>query len=122
MPAISHSVPRWGDRLQALKNIPPVLRMVWEAAPKVIMASLTLRVVTALLPLAVLKVTQLIIDSVYNLTARHTALPHYFWWLVGLEFGLASLAAILVRLINFCDVVLADKYSRHISTRIMEHA
>jgi len=122
MPAISHSAPRWGDRLQALKNIPPVLRMVWEAAPKVIVASLTLRVVTALLPLAVLKVTQLIIDSVYNLTARHTALPHYFWWLVGLEFGLASLAAILVRLINFCDVVLADKYSRHISTRIMEHA
>jgi ATP-binding cassette subfamily B protein len=69
-----------------------------------------------------LKVTQVIIDDVYNLTARHKALPHYFWWLVALEFGLASLAAIMVRLINFCDVVLADKYSRHISTRIMEHA
>jgi ATP-binding cassette subfamily B protein len=96
--------------------------MVWQAAPKVIVAGLALRVVTALLPLAVLKVTQVIIDAVYNLTARHTALPHYFWWLVGLEFGLASLAAILVRMINFCDVVLADKYSRHISTRIMEHA
>jgi len=96
--------------------------MVWEAAPKVIVASVTLRIVTALLPLAVLKVTQVIIDDVYNLTARHTALPHYFWWLVALEFGLASLAAILVRLINFCDVVLADKYSRHISTKIMEHA
>jgi ATP-binding cassette subfamily B protein len=96
--------------------------MVWEAAPKVIVASVTLRVVTALLPLAVLKVTQVIIDDVYNLTARHKALPHYFWWLVALEFGLASLAAIMVRLINFCDVVLADKYSRHISTRIMEHA
>jgi len=79
--------------------------MVWEAAPKVIVASVTLRIVTALLPLAVLKVTQVIIDDVYNLTARHTALPHYFWWLVALEFGLASLAAVLVRLINFCDVV-----------------
>jgi ATP-binding cassette subfamily B protein len=96
--------------------------MVWEAAPQVIVASVTLRVITALLPLAVLKVTQVIIDAVYNLTARHQALPHYFWWLVALEFGLASLAAILVRLINFCDVVLADKYSRHISTKIMEHA
>jgi ATP-binding cassette subfamily B protein len=114
--------PRWRERLQALKNIPPVLRMVWEAAPRVIVASLTLRVITALLPLAVLKVTQLIIDGVYNLTARHQSLPSYFWWLVALEFGLASLAAILVRLINFCDVVLADKYSRHISTKIMEHA
>ena len=122
MAAISKTAPRWRERLQALKNIPPVLSMVWEAAPKVIVASVTLRVVTALLPLAVLKVTQVIIDDVYNLTARHTALPHYFWWLVALEFGLASLAAILVRLINFCDVVLADKYSRHISTKIMEHA
>ena len=122
MAAISKTPPRWRERLQALKNIPPVLSMVWEAAPKVIVASMTLRIVTALLPLAVLKVTQVIIDDVYNLTARHTALPHYFWWLVALEFGLASLAAILVRLINFCDVVLADKYSRHISTKIMEHA
>ena len=122
MAAISKTAPRWRERLQALKNIPPVLSMVWEAAPKVIVASVTLRIVTALLPLAVLKVTQVIIDDVYNLTARHTALPHYFWWLVALEFGLASLAAILVRLINFCDVVLADKYSRHISTKIMEHA
>jgi len=122
MAAISKTAPRWRERLQALKNIPPVLSMVWEAAPKVIVASVTLRVITALLPLAVLKVTQVIIDDVYNLTARHKALPHYFWWLVALEFGLASLAAILVRLINFCDVVLADKYSRHISTKIMEHA
>src|ERR1700682_59815 len=122
MAAISKTAPRWRERLQALKNIPPVLSMVWEAAPKVIVASMTLRVITALLPLAVLKVTQVIIDGVYNLTARHTALPHYFWWLVALEFGLASLAAILVRMINFCDVVLADKYSRHISTKIMEHA
>src|SRR5258707_3521432 len=122
MKAISSPAPRWRERLQALKNIPPVLRMVWEAAPNVIVASVTLRVMTALLPLAVLKVTQLIIDGVYNLTAHHTALPHYFWWLVALEFALASLAAILVRMINFCDVVLADKYSRHISTKIMEHA
>jgi ATP-binding cassette subfamily B protein len=122
MAAISKTAPRWRERLQAMKNIPPVLRMVWEAAPKAIVAGITLRVITALLPLAVLKVTQVIIDAVYNLTAHHTPLPHYFWWLVALEFGLASLAAILVRLINFCDVVLADKYGRHISTRIMEHA
>ncbi|HEY4819133.1 MAG TPA: ABC transporter ATP-binding protein [Candidatus Acidoferrum sp.] len=122
MAVISKTAPRWRERLRALRNIPPVLRMVWEAAPTVIVASVTLRVMTALLPLAVLKVTQVIIDDVYNLTAHHTALPHYFWWLVALEFGLASLAAILARMINFCDVVLADKYSRHISTKIMEHA
>jgi ATP-binding cassette, subfamily B, bacterial len=122
MAEISVPAPRWRERIQALKNMPPVLRMVWEAAPTVIVSSVTLRVAAALLPLAVLKVTQVIIDAVYNFTAHQKALPSYFWWLVALEFGLASLAAILVRLINFCDVVLADRYSRHISTRIMEHA
>src|SRR6202140_2749275 len=120
MAAISKPAPRWRERLQALRNIPPVLRMVWEAAPRGIVANVTLRVMTALLPLAVLKVTQVIIDNVYNLTAHRQALPSYFWWLVGLEFALASMGAILARLINFCDIVLADKYSRHISTRIME--
>src|SRR5260370_2119812 len=122
MASISKTAPRWRERLLAMRNIPPVLRMVWEAAPSVIVASVTLRVVTALIPLAVLKVTQIIIDDVYNLTAHHKTLPNYFWWLVALEFGLASLAAVLGRLINFCDVVLADKYSRHIITKIIEHA
>ncbi len=122
MAEISKPAPRWRERLRALRNLPPVLRMVWEAAPKVIVSGVMLRIVAALLPLAVLKVTQVIIDGVYNFTAHRTALPHYFWWLVALEFGLASFAAILARLINFCDVVLADKYGRHMSTRIMEHA
>jgi ATP-binding cassette, subfamily B, bacterial len=52
----------------------------------------------------------------------HTALPHTFWLLVTLEFALASLAAMLGRALCFFDTVLADKFTRHISTRIMEHA
>src|SRR5258708_23433522 len=100
MKAISSPAPRWRERLQALKNIPPVLRMVWEATPNVIVANVTLRGLTALLPLAVLKATQLIIDGVYNLPAHHTALPHYFWLLVALEFALASPAALLRRAVN----------------------
>ena len=120
--ATQNPTPRWRERLQALRNIPPVLRLVWEAAPVVIVCSLFFRVIAALVPLAVLKVTQVIIDAVYNYTAHGRALPHTFWWLVGLEFALASFAAILVRSINFCDLVLADKYSRHVSTKIMAHA
>jgi len=67
---------------------------------EVIVASVTLRIVTALLPLAVLKVTQVIIDDVYKPDGTAHGTSPLFWWLVALEFGLASLAAILVRLIN----------------------
>ncbi|HYA64780.1 MAG TPA: ABC transporter ATP-binding protein [Candidatus Sulfotelmatobacter sp.] len=114
--------PRWRDRVAALRNAPPVFKLVWESAPKAVAASLLLRLLTSLVPLGLLAVTRIIIDSVYGLSAQHKALPGYFWWLVALEFLLASLATVLGRITDFCDTVLADKYTRHVSTRIMEHA
>jgi ATP-binding cassette subfamily B protein len=79
-------------------------------------------VIIALLPVAMLAVTKVIIDAIYGLTSQHRPLPGNFWWLVVLQFGLASLGTLLVRLIDFCENVLADKYTRYISTRIMMHA
>jgi ATP-binding cassette, subfamily B, bacterial len=95
---------------------------VWKSAPNVVASSLTCRVLAALLPVAMLGVTKVIIDSIYGLTSQHKPLPAIFWWMVALQFGLASLATILARLIDFCDAVLADKYTRYISTEIMKHA
>ncbi len=69
-----------------------------------------------------LAVTKYIIDAIQNLVQYHKPLPSSFWWLVLVQFGLASVATILTRVIDFCDNVLADKYTRYISTQIMEHA
>jgi ATP-binding cassette subfamily B protein len=69
-----------------------------------------------------LAVTKLIIDAIYALLSHQKALPGKFWWLVVLAFALASLGTILVRVLDFCDSVLADKFTRHISTRIVKHA
>jgi ATP-binding cassette subfamily B protein len=113
---------RWRDRLRALQNIPPLFRIVWKAAPRVVAAGLAFRVIIALLPVAMLAVTKVIIDAIYGLTSQHRPLPGNFWWLVVLQFGLACLGAVLVRLIDFCENVLADKYTRYISTQIMVHA
>ncbi len=115
--------PKWRERLKALRlNTPSIVQMVWESAAKVVVASLSARFVAALIPLAILAVTKLIIDAIYGLLSHHQALPGDFWWLVVLEFALASLATILVRVLDFCDSVLADKFTRHISTRIVKHA
>jgi len=115
-------VPRWRERIRALRNTLPIFHMVWEASPKIVVANIAVRLVVALLPLAMLAVTKFIIDSIYRYTANHTPLPSYFWWLVGAEFALACLATILVRVTDYCDTVLADKYSKYVSVRIMEHA
>src|SRR6202790_3830615 len=112
----------WRYRIKALSNIPPILKMVWESAPAIVSSSLFCRFVAALVPLAMLVVTRVIIDSINGLSGHHTPLQGAFWWLVALEFGLATLAMGMGRIVDFCDAVLADKFPCHINTRIMEHA
>ncbi len=121
-PPIANPVPRWKDRLNALRNTLPIFRMVWEASPRIVVANVGVRLIVSLLPLAMLAVTKVIIDSIYRYTANHTALPTYFWWLVAIEFALACVSTILVRVTDYCDTVLADKYAKYVSVRIMQHA
>src|SRR5690242_13695579 len=112
----------WKKRLRALKNVPPVLRMVWESGPAVVVSGCALRVVAALIPLSMLAVTRWIIDAIVAQVSKQRALPHTFWWLVVLEFGLAALGTILARTVDYCDALLSDKFNRHISVCIMHHA
>src|SRR5665213_3503356 len=85
---------KWQERMRGLRNMPPVFRMVWDAAPGVVVASSICRLVAALVPLAVLAVTKYVIDSI-NLFAKHQQpLSKIFWWIVALEFALATLAMI----------------------------
>jgi ATP-binding cassette subfamily B protein len=108
--------------MNALRNIPPVMRMVWECGPKTVIWSLILRIALALVPVAILAVSRWLINEIVISLKGHTALPPHFWWIVGLEFGLACLAAILSRGVGFCDSLLGDLYMQHISIRVIEHA
>jgi ATP-binding cassette subfamily B protein len=112
----------WKQRLAALRNIPPVLRIVWASGRGVIVGGLSFRLVAALIPVAMLSVSRRIIDSiVLSRTAGHPLAP-FFWWLVVLEFSLAALGSILGRAVGFFDSLFADRFTRHVSLRVMEHA
>lgn len=113
---------KWRERLRSLTNLPTVFKMLWEAAPAMISASLFFRVIAALLPFGMLVVTKRIIDSIVNVSSHHTALPVWFWWLLGAEFAMASLAIVLARLIEYCENRLNERYITHVNTRIMRHA
>src|SRR5450755_2411062 len=112
----------WRDRFAALRNVPPVLRLVWNAAPKVVGAGLALRVVSALIPLAALAVSKLIIDLVVAAVKHPGPLPNQIWFLLGAEFLLAALGNVLGRSIDYTDARLADEFTREVSLRVMEHA
>jgi ATP-binding cassette subfamily B protein len=112
----------WHDRFNSLKNVPPIFRMVWEAAPGMVAASLFFRLTAAVLPVAMLMVTRRIIDAIYAVASHQSKLPAGFWGLVALEFGMACLVIILARLLDFCNTSLNERYTRHVNTRIMRHA
>lgn len=112
---------QWNQRIRALKDIPPVLKIVWNSGRGVVSAGLALRVATSLLPIAMLAISRLIIDGVTNVS-HGKALPPMFWYWVAAEFVLAALGGILSRAIGFCDSLLADRFSRYLSVRVMAHA
>jgi len=112
----------WRERLAALRNVPPVLRIVWQAGPLVVSLGLFFRMISSLVPLAALWVTKLVIDRIVHALYTHEPMPRVFWWLVAAEFAIAIVGSILARTIDYLDALLADKYTRHISIRVMEHA
>jgi len=112
----------WRERVAALRNLPIVLRIVWESGRGVVVWGLILRVVASLLPLALFWVSKLIIDNIYGVLTAHRHAGPRLWWLVAAEFALAVLTSAIGRGIDYLDALLAGKYTRHVSVRVMEHA
>ncbi len=112
----------WHNRLRALRNVPPVLRVLWEAGHGSVAINLILRCVAALIPVAALTVGRQIINIVAAVSSGGQAVSPELWWWVALEFALAGAGALFGRGIDYVDSVLADKFTRHLSVKIMAHA
>jgi ATP-binding cassette subfamily B protein len=111
----------WGDRLRALRNVPPVLRFVWESGPAVVFWNIAIRILVAFLPVGIGIIGRFIIDGV-NRIRMHQPLPQHFWWLVGAEMALAVITGILSRSVDYFDNLLADRYTHHVSVEVMRKA
>lgn len=111
----------WRERFHALRNVGPLLQLVWQSGPGVVSAGLFFRVLTALVPLALLAVGKMILDAI-QVQMSGGALPQHFWWLVGAEFALACFGSLTGRAVGYFDALLADRFTRHVSVRVLEHA
>jgi ATP-binding cassette subfamily B protein len=111
----------WRERLRALRNIPPLLGIVWRSGPPVVSANLVFRLAAALVPILMLAVSKRILDAIQARFAGQ-ALPSEFWLWVAAEAGLAATGAVLGRTIGFFDALLADRFTRHVSVRVIQHA
>lgn len=112
----------WQERISALRNVPAVLKIVWDSGPGVVIFGLVSRLFSSLLPVVLLWITKLIIDGIVHAVSVHEPVKPGFWWLVAAEFSLAVLNSILIRATDYSDSLLADKYTRYVSIRVMNHA
>ncbi|MEM6632205.1 MAG: ABC transporter ATP-binding protein, partial [Bacteroidota bacterium] len=104
--------PTFRENLQALKNIPKFLKMVWETHPGMMSVNIFLRIFQAGIPVSMLYLGKLIIDEVICLSnACESTSPYSIWELVGMEFGLVIFSAILTRSVSLLDALLGDLFS-----------
>jgi ATP-binding cassette subfamily B protein len=113
--------PTLGQRVAALRHIPPFVRLVWQTHRGFTLSMTALRLTRAFVPVAALWVGKLIIDSV--VAARSGAYdPARLWRLVALEMALALLGEILLRVSSVVESLLGDLFSNRTSVMLMEHA
>jgi ATP-binding cassette subfamily B protein len=118
--------PTWRQRLEALRNVRPLLRMVWETHRGYATAIVVLRILRAFVPLAVLWIGKLIIDGVVTAMRLHAAGQAPDWGRLGALLVTGLLIAIagdgLARAGTLVESLLGDLFSNRISVRLMEHA
>src|SRR5690349_4467526 len=118
--------PTWSERLQALRHVPPLLKLVYQTHRGYTAAILALRAVRSFIPLAVLWIGKLIIDGVIAAMRVRETGGVVEWWhlggLVALELGIAVGGEGLARLSSLLESLLGDLFSNRISVRLMQHA
>ncbi|MCC6317821.1 MAG: ABC transporter ATP-binding protein [Gemmatimonadaceae bacterium] len=113
--------PTFRERVQALRYVPKLARLVWETHRGLSVAMGALRLVRGLVPIASLWVGKLIIDGILEAQRSggswRTVLP-----LIGLEIAIVVFGELLSRASMLVDGQLADLFTIRTSVRLMEHA
>ncbi|MBN4095370.1 ABC transporter ATP-binding protein [Methylobacterium sp. OT2] len=124
---------RLGARVGALRYLPTLFREIAAASPRLLAASLSLRLVAACLPVLTLYLAKLILDGIVAEHARPAPEAGLASWLadpgrarlaglVAAEFGLALLSDLTGRLSSLVETLIGDLYANAASLRLMAHA
>ncbi len=105
-----------------MRNIPPLLKMVWDTSPLLAVTTVVSRLVMALMSVAQLWVAKLIIDQVVRTVSGRSGDVHRVWLLLGFEIGMVIAGDLLSRAVNLCDSLMGDRFTNLVSLRLMEHA
>src|SRR3954462_3460952 len=111
----------WKERLEALRYIPALFRLIWRTHRGYTSAIVFLRIIRSVVPIATFWVGKLILDSVIAAKAGHGSLTQLWRYLV-LEVGIVLVGEILARASSLIESLLGDLFSNAMSVELMEHA
>ncbi|MGH9765150.1 MAG: ABC transporter ATP-binding protein, partial [Blastocatellia bacterium] len=111
----------WAKKIAALRYISRLVKLVWQTQKTLTFGIITLRILSAFVPIATLWIGKLIIDTV---VAGRSGTPDYYRLvkLVGVEICIVLTGQVVSRASSLCESLLADLFSNRISVRLMEHA
>ena len=111
----------WRERLEALRYVPALFRLIWRTHRGYTTAIVVLRVVRSVIPVATFWVGKLILDSVIAAKAGTGSLSHV-WRYLALELAIVLSGEILARASSLIESLLGDLFSNAMSVQLMEHA
>jgi ATP-binding cassette, subfamily B, bacterial len=118
--------PGWRQRLQAVRHVPRLLRLVWETEPRYVVGIFVLRISRALVPLGVLWIGKLIVDEVVRAVGVARGTGPVAWEriieLVALELAIALVGEWLARLSALLESLLGDLFANRTSVELMRHS
>ena len=117
----SNERPTMRQQVEALRYVPPLLRMVWETHRGYTLTMSVLRLLRSAIPVATLWVGKLILDAIVSMRDGTPDFP-YLWKLIGLEVTIVLTGEALARGSSLVESLLGDLFSNHTSVRLMEHA
>jgi ATP-binding cassette subfamily B protein len=108
-------------KLAALRAVPAFLRMAWAAHHGYMAATVVLRLLRAVVPIATLWVAKLIIDAVVSARMGHPNASR-LWTLVGVELLIVTVGEILDKASTAVEALFGELCSNYLSERLISHA
>lgn len=132
-PPTSETSHSFKQQVENLKHLGRLVAQIWRTSKVMTSASIVLRLIAALQPIAVLYVAKLIVDEVVHLTGTTPPGPDFIdWWNAGLlntvllyllvEMGLVLVNDVINRATGLVDSLLSELHSNQVSVELMAHA
>jgi len=111
----------WKERLEALRYVPALFRLIWRTHRGYTAAIVVLRIIRSVVPVATFWVGKLILDSVIAAKAGTGSLT-VIWRYLALELLIVLGGEVLARASSLIESLLGDLFSNAMSVELMEHA